>query len=237
MTGFNISTTAINVSWSLIPEEYRNGIIIGYRVHYHDNMRHSGSITLPVSQRHVTLDALLSYTLYNISVAGLTKIGEGWNRTFTFVRTNPGGKNLQLYFIYHHSSYSVMYWYLLSSTIVLIFVFGIAPTREPWELVCSGVSSYTVSLHWYQFTPGLTGSILTGYFISYRAVEPPYPGIHNVTLESFKYNYIAENLKAFTNYSFELHVFNPWGRSNTSTVVCQTEEGSMDQSSLLLFYR
>jgi hypothetical protein len=115
VTGFNISTTAINVSWSLIPEEYRNGIIIGYRVHYHDNMRHSGSITLPVSQRHVTLDALLSYTLYNISVAGLTKIGEGWNRTFTFVRTNPGGKNLQLYFIYHHSSYSVMY--VLVSTV------------------------------------------------------------------------------------------------------------------------
>ena len=96
LASFNISTTAINVSWGLIPKEYRNGIIIGYRVHYHDNMRHSGSVTLPASQRYITLNNLLSYTVYNISVAGLTKIGEGWNRTIVFERTNPGGMDHQL---------------------------------------------------------------------------------------------------------------------------------------------
>lgn len=105
-------------------------------------------------------------------------------------------------------------------------LFSIAPTREPWELKCTGVSSYTISLHWYRFTPDLTGSLLTGYLISYRAISPPDPAIFNVTLESFKYNYVAEGLKAFTNYSLELYVFNPWGRSNTSKVYCKTEEGS-----------
>ncbi len=72
----------------------------------------------------------------------------------------------------------------------------------------------------------MTGSLLTGYFISYRAIHPPDPATYNVTFEAFKYNYVAEGLKGYTNYSFEMYVFNPWGRSNTSTVVCRTEEGS-----------
>ena len=114
-----------------------------------------------------------------------------------------------------------------------IFSLFIAPSREPWELLCSDVSSYTVSLHWYRFTPDLTGSLLTGYVISYKAIYPPHPTVYNVTLESFKHNYVAENMKAFTNYSFELYVFNPWGRSNSSTVVCRTEEGSKKKHRIL----
>ena len=248
---------------------------------------------LPVSQRHVILEGLLSYTLYNISVAGLTKAGEEWNRTFVMIRTNAGGRccdqslsptgirhnlpsiiltistimttfNITVIHYYHHHDHRIIttitpfhrhhlhHHYLPQSTIIplgssnmyhhhshhvihhhvkLIFLFNIAPTREPWELICSDVSSYTISLHWYRFTPDLTGSRLTGYFISYQAIEPPDPTMFNVTLESFKYNYVVENLKAYTNYTFELHVFNPWGRSNTSTVVCKTEEGSTEKIS------
>jgi hypothetical protein len=94
LTGFNISETAINVSWSFIPQKYRHGIIIGYRVHYEDEHRHSESVTVPASQRSITLNHLHSYTLYNISVAGITKIGEGKNRTSVLTYTNPGGTKL-----------------------------------------------------------------------------------------------------------------------------------------------
>jgi hypothetical protein len=62
--------------------------------------------------------------------------------------------------------------------------------------------------------------------MSYRAIGHPDATVYNVTLETFKYNYVAEGLKGYTNYSFEIYVYNPWGRSNTSTVVCRTEEGS-----------
>lgn len=92
LTGFNISSTALNISWSLIPKEYRNGIITGYRVHFDDNIHHSGSITLPFFQRNVVLEGLLSYSLYNISVAGLTRKGEGWSRTSVMIRTDAGGR-------------------------------------------------------------------------------------------------------------------------------------------------
>ncbi|XP_028392974.1 uncharacterized protein LOC114517441 isoform X2 [Dendronephthya gigantea] len=190
LTALNVSETAINVTWALIPEEYRNGIIIGYRVHFVDFYRHSGNVTVPASQRNIILKDLRSYTMYNISVAGLTKIGEGWKKTSVLTMTNPG-----------------------------------APSREPWELVCSGQTSYTISLHWYRFTPGLTGSLLTGYLISYQAIKPPDPTIYNKTIAGFKYNYIVEGLKGYTNYSFEMYVYNPWGRSKTSKVECRTEEG------------
>ena len=96
LTGFNISATSINVSWGLIPEEYRNGIIIGYRLYYNDDIHHSGSLTLPASQRHVILENLLSYSLYNISVAGITSKGEGWNRTFVFIYSAAGGRYINL---------------------------------------------------------------------------------------------------------------------------------------------
>ena len=92
LTGFNISSTAINISWGLIPKKYQNGIITGYRVYFDDNIHHSGSITVPVSQRNVILEDLLSYSLYNISIAGLTRKGEGWNRTFVMIRTDAGGR-------------------------------------------------------------------------------------------------------------------------------------------------
>jgi hypothetical protein len=297
LTGLNISTTAANLSWNLIPKQYQNGIIIGYRVHYDDFMGHSGSIILPALQRHVILKGLLSYTLYNISVAGLTKAGEAWNRTFVLIRTNAGGTvglvishfqlpslatiyqalftinstimrpiNMIVIHYYHHHDHH-HYHHTISSTpstpplsttinhyplgssnsititattiihhpVKLLFLFNIAPTREPWELICSGVSSYTISLHWYRFTPDLTGSRLTGYFVSYRAIDPPDPTMYNVTLKPFKHNYVVENLKAYTNYSFELHVFNPWGKSNTSSIVCKTEEGSMEKNSFCIF--
>ena len=124
-----------------------------------------------------------------------------------------------------------MAWHcIIQYSIIISNSFLIAPSREPWELVCSDVSSYTVSLRWYRFTPDLTGSLLTGYFISYKAVHFPDPTVYNVTLESFKYNYIVEGLKGYTNYSFEMYVFNPWGKSNSSTVECRTEEGSKEYS-------
>ena len=91
VSGFTISENEANVSWNLIPEKYRHGIIIAYRVHYQDTHRHSGSITVPASQRNIILSGLFSYTLYNISIAGITKAGEGWNKTSVLVHTNPGG--------------------------------------------------------------------------------------------------------------------------------------------------
>ena len=91
VTGFNISATAVNVSWSLIPEKYRHGIIIGYRVYYQDEYRHSESVTVPASPRNVILNDFFSHTLYNISVAGITKAGEGWNKTSVSIYTNTGG--------------------------------------------------------------------------------------------------------------------------------------------------
>jgi hypothetical protein len=99
VTGFNISETEVNISWSLIPEEYRHGIIIGYRVYYQDDHRHSGSITVPASQRNVLLNGLFSYTLYNISIAGITRAGEGWKKTSALVHTNPGGSFTTIEFI------------------------------------------------------------------------------------------------------------------------------------------
>ncbi len=117
VTGLNISSTAVNISWGLIPKEYRNGIIIGYRLYYDDYFRHSGSITLPMSQRNVILDDLNSYTLYNISVAGLTKAGEGWSRTFVLIRTNTGGRD---YVIYHVPFTIIYHGHLLSWTSSLL---------------------------------------------------------------------------------------------------------------------
>ena len=91
VTGFNLSQTEANVSWTHIPKEYRNGIIIGYRIHYKDQYGHSGNVSVPASQMNIILNGLYSYTWYNISIAGITKIGDGWKRTSVLIRTNRGG--------------------------------------------------------------------------------------------------------------------------------------------------
>ena len=70
---------------------------------YYDDLmhiKHSDSVTLPASQSNVILNNLMSYTLYNISIAGLTNAGEGWNRTSVLVRSDVGG--MQIYFLRIH---------------------------------------------------------------------------------------------------------------------------------------
>ena len=106
LIGYSVSAKEVNITWRLIPREYAQGIIKGYRVYYDDKLRHSGNVSMPSSQTHLLLGGLMSYTQYNISVAGFTKFGEG-PRTSVLIETDEGGTgsfyfllSFQFYFIW-----------------------------------------------------------------------------------------------------------------------------------------
>ena len=78
MTGYNTSSTSINVTWNEVPEDKQHGDIIRYTVMYNKttNVINKSEVT-QISEKIVELKGLDKYTIYDIKVLAATKIGDG----------------------------------------------------------------------------------------------------------------------------------------------------------------
>ena len=106
----NSSATSILVTWSALPEDDQNGIILGYNITYFIVDDELGATT-SISETSTTINitGLAIYTEYNISVAAYTIIDTGPYDSIV-VRTDSSGKqhnitigHMSLYCF--HSSY------------------------------------------------------------------------------------------------------------------------------------
>ena len=78
----SLSSSSISVTWGEIPQEARNGEIIGYLVKYHKRSQYTSmmiwdSIQVDGQTFKVTLNNLTEVAVYHIKVAGVTKEGVG----------------------------------------------------------------------------------------------------------------------------------------------------------------
>ena len=75
VTGYNTSSTSINVTWNEVPEDKQNGDIIRYTVMYNKttNVINKSEVT----EKFFELKVLDKYTIYDIKVLAATKIGDG----------------------------------------------------------------------------------------------------------------------------------------------------------------
>ena len=72
-------STALHVRWIDVPDAYKNGIILGYKVHYTEINGNGSSVTenLPPSQQSLNIKGLKKFTLYNVTVLAYTSKGDG----------------------------------------------------------------------------------------------------------------------------------------------------------------
>lgn len=79
----SVSSTSIEVSWEEIPTAERNGNITHYEIHYSvgdvDSLEQQQIVIVATDGPvlYTSLQGLEEYTLYNISVRGVTIVGSG----------------------------------------------------------------------------------------------------------------------------------------------------------------
>ena len=101
VTGFNQSSTSVFVEWRHIPQQYRNGILLGYKIFYTPKNSYQPMFNKTVNgtRESTTLDNLKKYTWYVIKVAGFTSKGIGpLSPRPLEIRTSEDGKSRNLLF-------------------------------------------------------------------------------------------------------------------------------------------
>ena len=75
VTGYNTSSTSINVTWNEVPKDKQHGDIIRYTVMY--NKTTNVINKSEVSEKFFELKGVDKYTIYDIKVLAATWIGDG----------------------------------------------------------------------------------------------------------------------------------------------------------------
>ena len=100
-SGYNISASQIQLFWEDVEKEQKNGVIQGYKIFYHvEGATTELAENVPISILNpssppmtTTLDSLLTYSLYNISIAGYTTYsGDGKRSQAIFIKTDSDSK-------------------------------------------------------------------------------------------------------------------------------------------------
>lgn len=89
------SSTSILLHWGQVPEEFRNGVIRGYKVEYEEAKPNA---TVGVMDRQLATWAIVrelkKFTIYFVRVYAYTTLGDGPRNNFT-VMTAQDGKTLK----------------------------------------------------------------------------------------------------------------------------------------------
>ena len=94
------TSTSIEASWQLPPQESWNGIITGFKLFY----KKKGSAGSPTMEQRIDDDTVLSkeitglakYTEYEFQVLAFTSVGDGPNSTLKSEKTKEDGRKLIL---------------------------------------------------------------------------------------------------------------------------------------------
>lgn len=80
LTAHAVSSTTVSVDWNSIPKRHRNGILKGYKIQYQAARPDAPLQHKTIDDnttKHVTLNDLKPFTLYNLAVAAYTTAGDG----------------------------------------------------------------------------------------------------------------------------------------------------------------
>ena len=93
LKGWNISSTGLQLQWSPIPVEKHNGKLLGYQVVVKsEQQKTEWNLTLnSTTKTSLKLNGLKKYSMYEVSVYGVTRLGRGPPGVLT-VRTDEDGK-------------------------------------------------------------------------------------------------------------------------------------------------
>ncbi len=96
--GVNTSSYSIQLDWEAVPEEFRHGYILSYRIRY-KSVKDAGWKTVinhGVSYMSLEITELFNYTLYTIKLSAATIKGYG-TEGIIHVRTDDASKNLMFF--------------------------------------------------------------------------------------------------------------------------------------------
>ena len=89
------SSRSILLRWGQVPEEFRNGVIRGYKVEYQEA---KPNVTARVMDRQLATWAIIrelkKFTIYFVRLSAYTTLGDGPRNNFT-VMTAQDGKTLK----------------------------------------------------------------------------------------------------------------------------------------------
>ena len=98
------TSTSIEASWQLPPEDSRNGIITGFKIFYKMKGSSGSSTQITINNRSTltnVVTGLDEYTEYEFEVLAFTAVGDGPNSSVMSVRTEEDSKKLfTVYFVF-----------------------------------------------------------------------------------------------------------------------------------------
>ena len=94
-SGYNLSSSVIDLSWSPIPNQYRQGILQGYAILWRNTstaLADWNRTTVDANTINTTIGNLSSYINYTFRIAGFTSQGDGNFSADIVVITGEDGK-------------------------------------------------------------------------------------------------------------------------------------------------
>ena len=92
ITFTNVGSTEVTVNWDPLPEQYVNGRLLGYKVHFQEATYYSvssykSSINVTTNSTSVTLTGLRPGQRYHTQISAFTSKGEGPRSYFFYITT------------------------------------------------------------------------------------------------------------------------------------------------------
>ena len=90
-----ISSTSISASWKLPPEDFRHGIITGFKLFAKRKGSDDLTIILLIDSASIltkTVNGLDAFTEYEFQVLASTSVGDGPKSSVKVAKTSEGGK-------------------------------------------------------------------------------------------------------------------------------------------------
>ena len=82
------SSTSLALTWDTVHSDYRNGIIVAYKIAFFDEVKNDReSIEIPPNINSYVKDGLEKYRPYSVKIAAVTSVGRGvwseriWKKT------------------------------------------------------------------------------------------------------------------------------------------------------------
>ena len=98
------TSTSIEATWQLPPEDSRNGIITGFKLFYKKKGSSGSSTQITINSGSIltkVVTGLDKYTEYDFQVLAFTSVGDGPKSSVMSERTNEDGKRIcTVYFVF-----------------------------------------------------------------------------------------------------------------------------------------
>jgi hypothetical protein len=92
VTARNTSSTSILLEWDLMPEDDRNGILLGYMVYYTGRSGVEQTFVHDSTSLYLDLQGLEKFTEYSFEITVFNSIGESNRSEIVFCKTDQNSK-------------------------------------------------------------------------------------------------------------------------------------------------